>query len=587
MFQARFTFLCTFLLPFLLLGCDSAPDEHYQLPSTFEGENLTLLHAKKIITLSNSMPTATAVMMHEDRIVGVGEAEQLRQQFAGANISEQGQLQDKVIVPGFISQHIHPVLAALTMSMEIISIEDWVLPERTVKAVQGREGYLARLKSAEAAMEDTEEPLLTWGFHHYFHGGLSRQDLDVLSDTRPILVWHRSAHEFILNSAALNLLQIDEAFAASFEPEVQKQMSVAKGHFWEQGMFAVQPKLQSMLASPARLYRGLQFVERYLHSNGITLASEPGGLQSKVLLLAQMAVLADGDTPFRTYFIPDGKSLLKTSSQDELIADTEAIIAWSAGRTQFLPKQVKLFADGAIFSQTMQMLEPYLDGHSGEWITEPDTFKQAFRQYWEAGYQIHVHQNGDAGLELLLDTLSENLERFPREDHRTVIVHFGFSTPAQVKRIAQLGALVSANPYYPVALADRYSEFGLGPERATQMVRLGDVDRENISFSLHSDMPMAPGKPLFLMWSAVNRLTFSNRVAGPAQRITPEAALRAVTLDAAYSLRLEHLVGSVEVGKLANFSVLEKDPLDVDPVEIKDIQVWGTVHEGRFFPVRQ
>jgi predicted amidohydrolase YtcJ len=166
-----------------------------------------------------------------------------------------------------------------------------------------------------------------------------------------------------------------------------------------------------------------------------------------------------------------------------------------------------------------------------------------------------------------------------------VIVHFGFATVSQVKRIAELGALVSANPYYPVALADRYSQFGLGPERANQMVRLGDVARENISFSLHSDMPMAPGKPLFLLWSAVNRLTFSDRVAGPNQRIGAEAALRAVTLDAAYSLRLDKQVGSIEAGKLANFTVLDENPLATDPLKIKDIAVWGTIHEGRFFPV--
>ena len=486
MHQQRLAIFFSLCLPILLLGCDSVPDEHYELPRMYNGEHLTLLHAKTILTMDESMPSAHAVMMLGDRIVGVGEAEDLRLKFAGANIVENHQLQNKVIVPGFISQHIHPVLAALTLSMEILSIEDWVLPEGKVLAVRGRDDYLARLSAAEAQMQDPQEPLLTWGFHHYFHGVLTRQDLDGLSTTRPILVWHRSAHEFILNSAALNTLEIDEAFISSFKPEVQAQTNLAEGHFWEQGMFAVQPKLRDMLASPKRLYRGLQFVERYLHSNGITLASEPGGLQSKMLLLAQMVVLGDSDTPFRTYFIADGKSLLKSSTKETLMDNTAAIRSWSWQRTQFLPNQVKLFADGAIFSQTMQMLDPYLDGHSGEWITQPQDFKEAFQQYWEAGYQIHVHQNGDAGLELLLDTLSENLQRFPREDHRTVIVHFGFATASQVKRIAELGALVSANPYYPVALADRYSQFGLGPERANQMVRLGDVARENISFSLQN-----------------------------------------------------------------------------------------------------
>jgi hypothetical protein len=117
-------------------------------------------------------------------------------------------------------------------------------------------------------------------------------------------------------------------------------------------------------------------------------------------------------------------------------------------------------------------------------------------------------------------------------------------------------------------------------------VRLGDVERAGISYSLHSDMPMAPGQPLFLMHCAVNRTTVSGRVAGPDQRISRLSALKAITLDAAYSLRLENEVGSIVPGKLANFTILGESPLTVDPAKIKDVPVWGTVHEGRVLPVK-
>jgi predicted amidohydrolase YtcJ len=98
-------------------------------------------------------------------------------------------------------------------------------------------------------------------------------------------------------------------------------------------------------------------------------------------------------------------------------------------------------------------------------------------------------------------------------------------------------------------------------------------------------MPMAPSSPLFLAWAAVNRVTPSGRVAGPDQRVSVQDALEAVTIDAAYSLRLEDEVGSITPGKLANFTVLEADPFAVDPMKIKDIGVWGTVLEGRVQPV--
>lgn len=133
----------------------------------------------------------------------------------------------------------------------------------------------------------------------------------------------------------------------------------------------------------------------------------------------------------------------------------------------------------------MQIQDGYTDGHHGEWMMEPEVYAGVFRAYWEAGYQIHIHQNGDQGLEMVLDLLAENMQRMPRDDHRTTIVHFGFSTQEQVKRIAALGAIVSANPYYTSALADRCGEVGIGPERADQMVRLADVVAESIPLSLH------------------------------------------------------------------------------------------------------
>jgi predicted amidohydrolase YtcJ len=103
---------------------------------------------------------------------------------------------------------------------------------------------------------------------------------------------------------------------------------------------------------------------------------------------------------------------------------------------------VKLFADGAIFSQLMQVREPYIDGHQGEWMTDLDVFERAFRIYWDAGYQIHIHVNGDAGVDRVLNALEKNIRRNPRYNHRTTIVHFVVSAKDQVARIKQLGCLV-------------------------------------------------------------------------------------------------------------------------------------------------
>jgi predicted amidohydrolase YtcJ len=216
---------------------------------------------------------------------------------------------------------------------------------------------------------------------------------------------------------------------------------------------------------------------------------------------------------------------------------------------------------------------------------DPPVFGYAFQAYWDAGWQIHVHNNGDAGMDVLLGELEKAMARNPRKDHRTVLVHFGFAQPQQVARWIELGGIVSSNPYYVTALAGRYAKLGVGPERAANMVPHGDVLKSNGSLSFHSDMPMAPAKPMQLVWAAVTRATAEGPVAGPQHKVPLDDALKAVTLNAAYSIQMENRVGSIEVGKDANLSILEQSPYAVAPEKLKDIGVWGTMLEGRLQPV--
>ena len=545
---------------------------------------VTIYTAKEITTLDAAKPNVEAVAVKGDRIVATGSLAEIKLAIGDETFRIDDTFQEHVIVPGLIGQHDHPLLTALTMVTEIIAIEDWTLPSGVVKAAANREEYVQRITQAEASLDDPREPLITWGFHHYFHGKLTRADLNQISQQRPIIVWHRSCHEFILNDAALKMMGIDEDFLAKQTESAQSQSNLSEGHFWEQGLFGVLPKVAPVIATPERLQAGLDFMVNYFHSAGVTLGCEPGGILSKPLQDAQNRVLSGPDSPFRFYYIPDGKSVA-AAYPDAIIEETEKLMNWGEGMTAMVPKQIKLFADGAIYSQLMQLKEPYTDGHEGEWMMDVEFFRKTFQVYWDADYQLHIHVNGDAGLQMVLDTLAENMQRNPRQDHRTVIVHFAVSTPDQVDRIKQLGAIVSANSYYPVALADQYSKSGLGPERADPMTRMGDVERAGIAYSFHSDMPMAPGKPLFLMHCGVNRVTPSGRVAAPEQRVSREGALRAVTIEAAYSLRMEDEVGSIEPGKLANFTILASNPVTCDPSKIKEIPVWGTLHEGRVLPV--
>ena len=537
--------------------------------------------AKEIVTLDDRYQNVDAVFIKGSRIQAVGTKDELLKEFPGVMVDIANE--NNVIVPGFIEHHIHPLLAGITMNSNIVAIDDWNVPHKKSAGVRDREGYLKRLITIENNMNDLQEPLVSWGFHHFFHGKLTRQDLDLVSKDRPILIIHRSFHEFIMNSKALSLFKITEEDLNGLTDEEKKHASFDEGHFSERGLIAVMPKVMQYIAAPQRIIKGLQITEKYVQQNGITLIANPGSMYDQKIQQAKNYVFGDEDTPFKSLYIPSALYMLEHTDISNLLEETEKHLSWGQGKVEFLPNHIKLFTDGAMYSQNMVLRDGYLDGHQGAWLMENDIFKDVFRLFWDAGYQIHVHQNGDAGLDRLLDVLNENMQRNPRKDHRTTVVHFGYSAFDQVERMKKLGVIVSANPYYVSVLSDLYSRKGVGYERSQQMVRLGDVHRAEIVLSLHSDMPMAPASPLVLMHSAVNRINYADEVAGPSQRISPLTALKGVTLNSAYTLGIEDDYGSIIPGKFANFTILSDNPLAIDPLKIDKINVEGTIVEGRLF----
>lgn len=547
----------------------------------------TVFAAHKIITMDPDVPEGTAVAVLDGRIVAVG---------ALADLRATGQVDDTfaeaVLCPGLIDQHLHPVLGATTLTTEIIAIENWVLPDRTFPAARTPAEYRRRLIEAEQSLTDPTEWLFSWGYHALWHGRMDRSVLDGVSATRPVVVWQRSCHEWYLNTAAITALGLT-ADQMSGRGPASAMVDFDAGHWWESGMNLLLPALSPVFMSAERLADGLRQLVRYLHTNGVTAINEPGIMWALEPWELYQQVLGDPETPFSSTFLVDARSQADSGMDpDDAVADAaEQVARASTGKVRLLPQRVKLFADGAIISQLMQMRDPYLDDaghpdlcHHGEWMMQPDVFGAFARVYWNADWQLNIHVNGDAALDLVLDTVENCMAEHPRDDHRTVIVHFANSTEEQIERIARLGCIVSANPYYPVGFADKYRTDGLGPQRADAMVRAASVLQQGISLSLHSDLPMGPAAPLALASFAVNRRTPAGRVAGPAQRISVHDALRAVTIEAAYSWRLEDELGSISPGKAANFTVLGEDPYAIDPERLGEVPILGTVYEGRWFP---
>ncbi|MFT5484142.1 MAG: putative amidohydrolase YtcJ, partial [Halieaceae bacterium] len=567
------------LLSTLILACTKAPAPAPASAAT-SLPVATVFVAGEILTMDSDNSSVTAVAVKDGHILAVGDLSTLKATLTDHELLVDKTLAGKVIMPGFIDNHLHPALAGLLLPSQFITPWAWDLPNQIVEGVQGRNNYLDRLRVLHESMTDPEEFLVTWGYHQYFHGEINRTDINTISSTRPIIVWHRSFHEIYVNDAALVKLGITEQQVAG-----NPMINLTEGHFWEIGLSSIFPNLQSLILNPQRFQEGIYVGLEHARRNGITTLADQGiPLLNLELEMAHLeTVLKDNDLPLRMLLIGNAKSLGIRGNQEGL--KTIAALPERDNRwLRYLPKQVKLLADGAFYSQLMQMDDGYLDGHHGEWIMTPEELMSAARVYWREDYQLHIHVNGDAGLNVVLDVVRQLQAEYPRENHQTILHHFGYSTEVQNQQVARLGIGVSANPFYLWALGDKYSEIGLGAERAQYITRLGSLERLGVPISFHSDLPMAPAAPLTLAAIAASRRTAENNVLAPSEKVSVETSLRAITIEAARAIQQQDSIGSIEVGKFADFTVLEENPYDVEPETMRDIEIWGTVLGGRVYP---
>ena len=541
---------------------------------------LTLYPAKSIITMNPSAPVGNAVLVKDGRIIEVGDQSKMGPWLNKHDYQINDQFSDKVICPGFIDPHLHPSMAAVLLPMEFVTAMRWKLPWGIVEPTTTEAAFTQRMQALHAS-KVTTDPLFIWGYHQRWHGSMSRQRINRVSHERPIIVWHRSFHELYMNDAALAMANLNERDIAK-----GSQVDFARGHFFENGLGLAIARLNPWLLAPQQYAAGLERLKQVVHHGGHTsigdLATGLFDFETEVIGLGQ--ALDNDDVPFRTRLVAHAARLkTRQRSFDEAVTAATALPERNTHRLRF-GKHIKLFSDGAFFSELAQLQPPgYIDGHHGEWLAPPHTLMEFVRAYWLAGFQIHVHVTGDLGLELALDCLETMQFERPRFNHGFTLEHFGLSTPEQIRRIKALGAQVSANAYYLHELSDIFANESMGYERASQLSRLRSCFDAGINTTIHSDFTMAPAEPLNSAWVAVNRINHTGDVMCENERLTQYQALQAITLNAAHVLGMANETGSIRAGKMADFSVLEDNPLTCGPLDLKDIPIHATVFEGSIF----
>ncbi len=567
----------------LAVSSKAAPAEEAKGPLPYP--EITIYEAAKIVTMEPGYPEARFVATADGLILGLAqELDELDAWTRGRAITVNRDFVDHVLMPGFIEPHIHPMQTIMMLPIPFISPESWELPGKSYPAIRGKEAYEKRLREVLAKSDD--KLFITWGHHKLFHGDMDKAELDRIAPDRPVVIWQRSFHEIIANSPALELLGIgtEAAFIAEFnKPGIDPtHADFASGVIHETALFNGVEKLQPYLFSAEKTQQGLAEMRQMMLENGVTTSADLafggfGGPEQESQLFKSL--YDQPTTPSRILAIPVAP--LITGDPNVWLKDMKA--KYDSSKF-FFSNRVKLFADGAFFAQYMQMNPPgYSDGHEGKWLTEPEELLKQTERFWNAGWNLHTHVNGDKGLDVVLE-ITEQLT--PRNGQDIVMEHLGYSTEAQNRRIGELGLFVSAQPNYIRILGDAYAKTGLGPDRAAQMSRLGSLERKNVPLGLHSDFNMAPINPLYLAWVASNRISLDGNVKAPKERLSLDKALRAITIEAAQVIGMDDQVGSIATGKKADFTVLDRNPYDAGAEDLRNIRVQGVIFEGRWFPAR-
>ena len=523
-----------------------------------------------------------AVVQREGKIIFVGSKDEaIKYEGTGTEMFD---LQGKTMMPGFIEPHAHPVsIGGFILANDIVAPHEWRMPHKTYPGVTGKENYLKAVKDIIDSKEDKTETALIWGYHKSWHGDITLKDIDGVTGDVPTIIWQRSTHEMYLNSACVKKYGVKKGDLSEADDE---QADWDNYHFWERAYQMMKgTKLSPFFGDQEMLKRGMDRISQLMLQNGLTAMTEPsfpnGTFEDEYAVLKEGTEKAKAYTIYLIAGFPE--QFVKGIGNDDYAAHIDSLPdLYNTEYIKFLPNQYKTFGDGAIYSLALQLREPFFNcaNCKSEWIIPIKEATEIFNYWWDKGYKIHIHITGDLAFEEYLIMVENAMKRNPREDHRTTFHHIGLFDAGQAERMAKLKIEASANPYYLWALADKYSETGMGPERAANMVAMKELTKRGIPLSLHSDFAMAPAEPLLLAWVAANRIVASGKVMNPEQKISVYDAMKGVTITAARTFEMDHEIGSIKEGKQATFTILEQNPFKIAPEKLKDIPIVGIVYKG-------
>lgn len=543
----------------------------------------TVYKARKIITMNPQQPSATHIAVRDGRVLAVGDLARMQ---AWGEFDLDERFVDKVLMPGLIEGHCHLKEGSVWDQPYLGWFERRDPQGRIWPGLSSMAAVVAKLAELDAQMtaegKGDEQPLLCWGFDPIYFGGerMTVEHLDRASRTRPIVVSHSNGHLMNVNSTMLRLAGITR------ETETDGVMKFGNGEPNGElqepaAMFLVVRKVGSAGLMVPMNDAGMRNFGAIANMQGVTTATD---LVNR-LGDADIAVLRRScdDDACRVRIAPAFQAFHGTHGAAEGAAHVRQLMQGNTDRLRY--GLVKMMMDGSIQGFSARLRWPgYFNGAAnGIWVTSPAQYEADFETYHRAGLTIHTHTNGDEASEAAIDAIERVLARAARADHRHTLQHGQMIDSAMFRRMAALGLCANLFANHVWYWGEQHLSMTMGPDRAERLDGCRSALDAGVPLAIHSDAPVTPLGPLFTAWCAVNRVTPAGRVLGAAERITVEEALRAITLGAAWTMKLDHEIGSLECGKRADFCVLEDDPTVVSPMKLKDIAIWGTALSGRVF----
>lgn len=518
-----------------------------------------------VIPMTDPLERKTALAVKDGKIIAVGNDEEMKQY--GAFATKWVDLKGQCLIPGFYDAHSHFVEVGTGKLIyenlnsppygNVHEVKDCldILKEKSEKALSGN-SIIGAGYDHNAVKEKRH---------------LSKKDLDQVSTENPVIVDHVTSHFMYVNTKALEIAGINKDTPDPIGGHIQKDANGEPNGILEENAVDLiwNNEELSFLGTREEKIRGLELASDYYAEHGYTTANQ--GSLGGVDILEEG--LERGFLKIRCVLWCPPNQIVEYEEKG-VVSHSDMIVLGGG----------KEFQDGSIQCGTAYLTKPYytqINGHSkeycGEHIWKQEELTDWVRKVHNAGKPMHIHCNGDAAIDEVLNAYEQAQKENPKEDIRHVLVHAQATRMDQLERMKELNVIPSFYvPAIYLAGDEQYSTY-LGPERCNTYNPIKTALKMGLHPTFHTDCPVMPADPLMSLQTAVTRKTKSGKVIGEEECLTIYEALLCSTLYSAYQNHEEDVKGSLEVGKFADFVVLDRNPLDTPAEELSGIQVLKTI----------